>query len=63
MFGAQRRSPVSFGADMTAAVADPATVNPEKAAPSGRPIPGLDSTLFMAGEVGLKFRKMVVSDM
>ncbi len=61
VFGAQRRSPVSFGADMTPAPAgaDPATATPEKAAPPGRRIPGLDSTLFMAGEVGLKFGNVV----
>jgi hypothetical protein len=43
------RSPVSIGANMALAIAGTATVEAERAAPSGCPIPALDSTLFGAG--------------
>jgi hypothetical protein len=54
MFGAQMRSPVSFSADKTLAIAGQAKVPLKQEAPSRCPIPALDCTLFEAWEVVFK---------
>ena len=59
MFDTQRRSPVSFGADMAVAMPGTATIMADRPAPSGCPIPALDSTLFIGGEVVLKLAMVV----
>ena len=67
MFGAQRRSPVSFGADVTLGIApihrQGAKARWDQEAPSRRPIPALDCTLFGAWEVVLKLAVFDFGDM